>query len=58
MVGKLYWLSSAEPFPPPRTGTVPYVALPEVYAELMDVIEGVRECIPERLLEAWLLVES
>jgi hypothetical protein len=46
IVGKLY-PSSLDVRPPPRpAGTVPYAALPEVYAELRLVIEGVRECNP------------
>lgn len=48
MVGKLY-PSSLDPLARPRpAGTVPYVALPAVYAELILVMDGVRECIPDR----------
>jgi hypothetical protein len=47
-VGKLY-PSSLDVRPPPRpAGTVPYAALPDVYAELRLVMEGVRECNPDR----------
>ena len=48
MVGKLY-PSSFEPLARPRpAGTVPYEALPAAYAELILVMDGVRECIPDR----------
>jgi hypothetical protein len=53
IVGKLY-PSSALPFNPRPAGTVPYaLALAPVYAELILVMEGVRECIPERTGLGW-----
>lgn len=57
MVGKLY-PSSLEPLARPRpAGTVPYVAFPAAYAELILVIDGVRECIPDRcfVVAFWLV---
>jgi hypothetical protein len=47
IVGKLY-PSSALPLSPRPAGTVPYAFALAVYAELILVMEGVRECIPER----------
>jgi hypothetical protein len=45
IVGKLYPSVSWDPRPRPA-GTVPYAVFPAAYAELILVMDGVRECNP------------